>query len=223
MTREVLLAALAALASCEVDHHVRLLLGPNEDTISSGFTCHDPDAPANLLVERAYDPATGTFAGTLVVDVVDLGGVFPSCLAEDIEASCGSASCQLLVADAPTRFCDDTLRVPISDLADAPRELEAYLDAHYPTVIADAPHRPVILRVVITQQACADIQVQTAGAWAPLDPASVLGCAYSCPLSLDDANGTISVGLDTTLAGSSATACQEAVDVCAEFPAKPQL
>lgn len=223
MTARSLAIAAALLASCEVDHHVRLLLGPNEDTPSAGFTCRDPADGSAFLLQRGYDITAGELTATLVVDVIDLGDVFPSCLAEDIEAACGSATCQLLVSDAPKRFCDDTLAIPITDLRSAPAEIEAYLDAHYPEVITDAPHRPVILRVALTQELCSTIGAPDGDVWPSLDPMKVLGCAYSCPLSLADANGTISVGLDTTLAGSSATACQDAVEFCAAFPEKPQL
>jgi hypothetical protein len=213
---------LLLLAACQVDHHVELLLGPNKDTPSAGFTCKDPANPTQLLIARGYTAADATLRFTLVVDVIDLGNVFPSCLGEDIMTACGSGGCQLSTQVAPKRFCEPVAVPNITSSATAARQIDDYLAAMYPDVIDDAPHRPVIVRAVALLNAdCRTLQAATDGVYPSLDPDQALGCAYSCPVSLDDAQGTISLGLDTALAGSGASACVQAVKVCAEFPAGP--
>lgn len=212
------------LAACQVDHHITLLLGPDADTLTSGFTCPDPSMPAAPLLARGYVPATQTLNFTLVVDVIDLGDTLPNCLGEDVEAACADGnSCQLKIADAPRRACVE-LHIPnITDLVTAPLKVRTYLADNLPEIVSSAPHRPVMIRAVATQESCATIKTPAGDVWPELDPAAALGCAYSCPVNLDDAQDTIFLGLGIRVADLTPEQCANVVQACAQFPAIPQL
>jgi hypothetical protein len=206
---------LLLLAGCQVDRHVTLELGPDENSVTHGFTCMDPQMPQQLVFQRALTGKTLDFY--LVVDVIDVGSNVPSCLAEDVVATCADGHCQVSVADAPTRFCGE-VKVDVTDAADAPRAVTTYLANNFPTVIQDAPHHPVIVRAVATTEPCTSVTVASAGTWSTLTSALVLGCAYSCPLDLDDANGTVSLGINIDLTNATPAECLQVVDECATFP-----
>jgi hypothetical protein len=207
-----------AVFACTIDRHVTLLLGPDDTTLTTGFTCDDPNGDGLPLLAEAYSGSNQMLTFNLVVDVIDVGEHVPSCLGEDIEAACGDGACQLSVADAPTRFCQTVNVGPITELAGAPAQVIAALQQQFPTVIAKAPDRPVIVRAVATMQPCGPLGSAADGAWPALDSTMALGCAYSCPLNLDDADGIVSLGLSVAVAGSDAMMCTAAVRACARFP-----
>jgi hypothetical protein len=216
--RSAALLVVALACSCTIHRHVTLLLGPDDDTLTAGFSCLGSDGLP--LFAAGYDAPTQTLSFNLVVDLVDVSQHVPSCLAEDIAAACADGECQLSVADAPTRFCQP-VSVKISSISSAPMELIAALQEQFPEVISKAPNRPVIVRAVATLQPCdAGIETSQAGAWLPLDPSMALGCAYSCPLNLNDADGEVSLGLNVPVMPSD-PACPIAVRDCASFPIIP--
>lgn len=218
------------IACCAIQHHVRLLLGPNEDTASAGFLCKDPLDESQYLFARAY--AQGHLTFQLVVDLVDLGGDFPSCLAEDIRAQCHDETgpCTLAKSVAPQRFCT-TVDAAFDTAQNPAKTLMAYLHDTYPSLIADTTDRPVIVRAVATTQPCSELMQTSAvnpNAWVVLDsdsPSSptaqhvVLGCAYSCPVLLDQVGDQISLGLDLGLGSIDTQQCISTIDACARFPA----
>ena len=223
----------AVIISCAIHHNVRLLLGPNESTISSGFLCMDPLDTSQLLFARAYTASTGTLDFRLVVDLIDLGGAFPSCLAEDIRATCldESGPCKLLQSIAPTRICEQ-VSMPFDLSTNAAVQVNNYLHAHYTGLIANATDRPVIVRAVATLESCNDVRQPSSthpDSWAHLDsddPSSptaknvVLGCAYSCPVLLDEVDDSVSLGIDLGFGvGIPNDACIATIDACAKFPA----
>lgn len=207
---------LLALVACTDVHHVTLLVGTSSSTLSGGFTCPDPDAPGHLLFERALEDSLDF---SMLVDFIDLGDQFPSCLAEDVVAACsGSNSCGITVADAPVRFCEE-VHIDRAALGSDPQTaIRNYLAENFSNITSEAPHRAVIVRAVATTQACGQLTVTTTAEWPAPAPADVLGCAYSCPVDLDDLDGTLQLGLNLDLKGATAQQCVAAIDACAQFP-----
>ena len=97
-----------AVFACTIDRHVTLLLGPDDTTLTTGFTCDDPNGSGLPLLAEAWSGSNDMLTFQLVVDVIDVGEHVPSCLGEDIEAACADGACELSVADAvlrPRRSC----------------------------------------------------------------------------------------------------------------------
>ena len=74
------------------------------------------------------------------------------------------------------------------------------------SVIQDAPDEFVLLRVVATRQSCDDVKGDPLPA---LDPAQLVGCAYSCPTLFDRAD-EVFLGFETLTAS-----CEQGVRICA--------
>ncbi|HEX4418045.1 MAG TPA: hypothetical protein VH165_09110 [Kofleriaceae bacterium] len=178
------LAAASGFAACTEHRTVTLLFGPTDTTLTVGFTCKD-DSGA-LLLARTLGPSGYTFQ--LVLETVDLGKTLPGCRGEELLASCGKHGCKRI-----GRFCA-TVTVPTMDSVAILAALHAQLG--HPTLIADAPSDPVIVRAVATQQSC-DALMPADGTYPKLDPDLAVGCAYSCPVVLDDLRGTLGMALDT--------------------------
>src|SRR5262249_18427470 len=119
----------------------------------------------------------------LVIDVLAMApGAPTSCLPIGIAAWCTqNQSCLPVPA---MRRCLD---VDLSDGAAAylggtiGAEVETQLAGLMP--IEDAPHDPVLVRAVATTQSCA--AVMALGPSDPFDRAQLVGCARSCPVTLD--------------------------------------
>jgi hypothetical protein len=202
---------LTIILACAIDRHVTLLLGPTATQPSSGFRCPDPNDPTSSLFGRSA--AMGKLRFNLVVDLIDVGQHVPSCVGEDILASCADGTCKPTTAAAPKRYC-----MPIAVDAGTPAAVaQSVLQALQGSAItSEAPHHPVIVRAVATMDDCAQhIQVANNGVWAPLDASQVLGCAYSCPVDLDTIDGDVSLGIGIDLTMLSPTQCVTAIDACA--------
>lgn len=193
-------------AGCEREHAVRIQLGPTPDGLTIGFLCRD--ASGALIADN---PRTRTPGGgvrfQVVVDLVDLGGQVPGCRGEELLAACGDGACTL--APTPRRFCT-SVEIARDELATAGRDalierLRAALASE--PVTRDAPEAPVVIRVATTSESCDSVQDGTLA----LD--QVVGCAYSCPVQLDEVDGPIAVSLDTL-----DDRCVDEMRVCAAFP-----
>jgi hypothetical protein len=198
------LAALAALIGCEDHRTVTLLFGPTDQTLTAGFTCRD-DTGA-YLIERAHAGATYDFQ--VVIDVVDLGARYPGCRGEEVVAACTGvgARCGLLA-----RSCT-SVHIAKANISPDSALLRALHDQlGHPQLLAEAPHRPIVVRVVATTQPCAEL-TPPGGGFPHLTPALATGCAYSCPVVLDDFTGSLGVALDTL-----SNKCAAQVAGCAEF------
>ena len=222
--RRLLVAAV--VVSCAIHHHVRVVLGPADGSSSNGYECRDPLDPTKFLFARAV--VDGHLRFNLVVDLIDLGGQYPGCLAEQIHNACtdasGNARCKLLRSAAPTRVCVP-VDVPIA--GDPGAAIAKALRDQYSTVIDNAPDQPVILRAVATTQSCGSIQTPAgSGDWpnlasdnTPGSANTVLGCAYSCPVLLDQVADAVYIGIDIGLGTITNDQCISAIDECAVFPA----
>lgn len=215
------LAALAAiaLAACQVEHKVKLELAGDAGSISHGFLCRTetslPDLIAgDFLFERGHDPATGEVSFSMIVEVTSLGDVLPGCLPEEILGVCRSA------ADCPSaaRVCAPLTvagprgkRLAMMNEAEAAAfvsQLGAALKA-LPPLLHDAPDGPVVVRAVASTDSCEQL-----AATGRLDVDSLMGCAYSCPVILDDLDGSLRLGFAT-----SEDFCASEVRGCAAYPA----
>ena len=203
-----IIAFLLALAACSKTNDVTLLLGPDEDRISRGFVCRRTGAPnAPFLMQDVF--ANGKLRFAFVVDVLELDaeGVFPGCRGEELFAYCQTHDC----ARSLKRTCIPDVEVdfPASFDANDPVQLQALVtklraSLAGKTLVKDAPSAPVIIRVV----AMADCPAAT-----KLDPTAALGCAYSCPVQLDNISGSVAISLDTF-----SDNCEPEVQACAAFP-----
>jgi hypothetical protein len=187
MTTPLALACLAVLAACEERRSITLLLGPNDHTLTTGFSCRD-DAGTPLIAQTQRGTA---FTFQLVFDTFDLGTTFPGCRGEELFAACAEHACGRI-----GRYCT-TVSITLADIGKPPAILTAlHQQIGHPHIIADAPGAPIVVRAVATQQSCAEL-LPASGAYPALDPDLAVGCAYSCPVVLDDLRGSLGMALDT--------------------------
>jgi len=198
-----LASALAALAACEEHHNVTLLLGPNDTTLTVGFTCRDDSG--DLLLGQAREGNQLVFQ--LVFDTFDLGHQLPGCRGEELLASCDNHKCTRI-----GRLCK-TVKLPVNLGSSNPAATLAALHDQLGTekLITDAPDDPIIVRAAATLQSCAELEPED-GSLPALDPARAIGCAYSCPVVLDDLRGSLGMALDTL-----DDRCAPQVRACAKF------
>jgi hypothetical protein len=206
--RLVALGTLVTLAACQRVHEVEIQLGPDDGTFTIGFQCRlDNGMP---LVERAHVGSVYRFS--VVIDLIDLGGELGGCRGEELVRQCSSGACSVVPRADGTRYC---VPVELPEALVRSMNPRAILDAIRPQlavepITANAPDRPVLIRAVGTTQPCDELRNVPA---AEHDPARVTGCAYSCPVQLDAADGPISLSLDAL-----DERCAQEVAVCAAFP-----
>jgi hypothetical protein len=209
------------VAACNDAHHVEILLGPDETTLSRGFTCFEEEAPAiprfeDLLLTRGtfvdHDPGPGvdgSLTFNIVVDFITLGDGVPACRGEEITRWCETHTCRPVVVEP--RYCQS---VTINHIVPADLLMAGGLEAFrvrslpelyaqlrgYGDITENAPDESVIIRVVATNQTCASLTTPVGGAYPPFDTAAgsptLIGCASSCPVQLDTIKGTVELTLD---------------------------
>lgn len=198
----LVLASSCALAACEEHHNVQLLLGPNDHTLTVGFTCRDDDGV--LLVEQTRRGSAYSFQ--VVFDTFDLGKTLPGCRGEELFASCSDRACKRI-----SRQCRTVTLNGIGSFAQ-PAILSALHDQLGDLkLLSDAPDHPIVVRAAATQQPCDEL-LPADGSLPALDPELAVGCAYSCPVVLDDLRGTLGLALDTL-----DDRCAPQVRACARF------
>jgi hypothetical protein len=213
------LSTLGALAACQTEHKVKLQLAGEGGTISQGFLCRTETALPELLAgdflfERGHDQATGEVRFSMIVEVTSLGDVLPGCLPEELLGVCRGA------ADCPSaaRICAPIAvtgprgkRLAMMNETEASSffsQLGASLKA-LPPLFRDAPDGPVVVRAVASTDSCEQL-----AATGRLDVDSLMGCAYSCPVILDDLDGSLRLGFATR-----EDFCAPEVRGCAAYPA----
>jgi len=178
---------LLALGACADHRTVTLLFGPNDTTLTAGFSCRDD---ANVpLIERTHRGAMYTFQ--IVIDTLELGNTYPGCRGEELIAACSNGGCS-----SYSRYCV-SVSIAQGDIS-SPAAILASLHAQigHPELIASAPSSPIVVRAVATEQPCAEL-VPAGGSFPRLAPELAVGCAYSCPVVLDDFRGSLGMALDT--------------------------
>lgn len=190
---------LVLLSSCVETRSVALTFGSEGEGLD-GFMCRD--GAGNQLLGRAPSGRA-----SIVLDFMSLGGV-PGCRTGQMIKWCKTHTCKPLSAK---RVCVEvTLPSPDDDrtrlrgaLAEALRGSGAAL--------ADAPDEFVMVRVVGTTESCSALAVDGAGSLPPFDKSALLGCAYSCPVLLDQAQDDVYLGFETFQ-----DACEQAVKTCSD-------
>jgi len=203
-----------AVAGCHRTNDLELQLGPKPDQLSQGFQCKDPSDPSSYLFQRAITVSgtTYTMQYSLLVDVIHLRGVVPSCAGEDIVAACPDATACPTDAD---RVCLDFGPITFDHLPnkdEVTARIISEFDAHRGALYDNAPDGPVFVRVIaFVHDRC------TAGIPA-FATDNVVGCAFSCPEVLDDISGTLTVQLQLLTPLATTDACDAAIVACAQFP-----
>jgi len=196
---------LLMVLGCERTHDVSIRLGPDDKSVTTGFQCR-----------RADDTFIGDIAlvgdrlkFNVVVDFIDLGGGVPGCRGEELVKTCKQpGACTIATT---TRYCAP-LDLPVALIGQADQKqliglVHDQLVAQG-AITTDAPNGPVLVRAVATTESCAAITPGHA-----FTPDQVIGCAYSCPVVLDEIGGPIGLSLDVL-----DDHCEAQVKVCASFP-----
>lgn len=206
------------VAGCAREHEVNILLGPTSDSVTVGFLCRADAVPHELLFSSAVN--SGRVEFNLVVDLVGFQGRYPGCRGEELVKACPTReSCDILLRPIGKRFCTP-LHIEVADVINPDVDIrnKAVRDTlteqlNNKTIFADAPDIPVLVRAVATTQACAEIENPVNGAYPDLNAMAAVGCAYSCPVLLDEVRGTLSLSLDAL-----SDQCEMQVRICAAFP-----
>jgi hypothetical protein len=195
---------LALLVACQRSHEVQILFGPDEDTISVGFTCVDTNN--DLIILRART-APGELQFALRVDVMTMGKQILGCRGEELIDACDEpGNCALAKSECTVV----TLQLSSGDdAASIIEKMRTELRKQNFIVTNDAPDTPVVIRVTLF-----DLQAPQTSLECPanLPIADAVGCAHSCPVQLDDID-KVSVSL-----GTLTRQCEGAVRLCAAFP-----
>jgi hypothetical protein len=204
----VMLGLTLLTVACAPTHEVELDL-----TSRRPLACVEGDGTAELVVARTMTTENRARDLVYVFDFITLTG-FPRCGAGSIADFCSAGAC---VLSAPTRRCIHIPRAHLdSVVAASPGELPAPIDVvpdeALGALLTDAPDGPLLIRLVATME---DASALCDGApLALFDPDLVLGCAYSCPVVLDEAREPIAVDLDPSF---GATCTFRDVEACAQF------
>ncbi len=203
MRARLFVTILLLMFACSTkQNNVELSFG-DTTTTPIGFRCRD--STGKLLDARAVDATTRTMTVSIVTDFIALNG-FPDCRGDDVLNWCEANPCNAL----PMRNCIE-LSAPLTaatptttagTASTAMNQILGELPGH--TVIDDAPTQAVIVRVVATAEPCA-----TLGDGA-FDTTMLTGCAFSCPLLLNDVSGQVLLDLPTIT-----DLCEDDVIACA--------
>ena len=202
---------LLSLLACQRTHDVTIELGPDNQRISVGFQCRRLDNTFIGDIALAGD----RLKFRVVVDIIDLGGGLPGCRGEELVQTCATPGrCSIATRSDGTRFCAELdLPIALLGLADQSQLVATVHDQLTKQAITtDAPDRPVLIRSVATTETCDAFEGAGAATHA-FAQAQVIGCAYSCPVQLDDIAGPIALSLDVF-----DDHCEAQVKVCASFP-----
>jgi hypothetical protein len=191
------------LAGCAADVNEVALILPEDGAV--GLTCVDSETGEPLLTRARV--TGGTVEVSVVVDYLRFEGV-PSCRPTQLLAWCAERGCPAVARDCRT------VRLPVpGGTPTLPEIQDAVLTelARGGPVTSDAPDGVVLVRMVVTNQAC-DALLPSPGERPPRPACDdLLGCLYSCPVQLDEVRGDVLLELD-----SLTEQCDEVVvGVCA--------
>jgi hypothetical protein len=200
------------LAGCAAHHEVELDL-----TSRRPLACIEGDRSTDLVVGRTQTAANRSRDLVYVFDFVTMTG-FPRCGAGSIADFCTGDACALSVEDrrcvrVPREHLDAVLAAHPGEL---PTPIEVVPDEALGALLADAPDGPLLIRLVATMEDASGLC--DGAAIRRFDPDLVVGCAYSCPVVLDDAREPIPLDLDPSF-GPWCTFRE--VEACAQFLLSP--
>lgn len=196
------LAWACALFAAGCVNDVRLVLPPGG---ALGLACVDSTTREPLILGAAQ-PGGGA-AASVVIDYLAFDGV-PSCRPTQLVGWCTRLGCPVRQRECVELTVDPPLPMDLPGVQDA---LVEALRARGP-LSADAPDGVVLVRMVLTQQPCAELRDL-----AQYRCDALLGCVYSCPVQLDEVQGDVLLELDAL-----GTTCDEAVvATCATLGLEP--
>ena len=204
MVKLYLIAVL--LVACDDHRSVKLLLGPDDNTLSIGFQCHAPGSSKPLF--EAAKQADGMYHFQIVVDFVPVSDHVPGCRGEDITRTCNKGTCEPQVG---ARYCR-ALVVTGSSPTSCSRTSRASSPPIRPSS-ANAPDGPVMIRAVSTLQRPRFRSSRPAATTICRSSPLGAGLRVSRPVELDHVL-KVSLYLDAL-----DTDCANLVAACATFPA----
>jgi hypothetical protein len=196
---------LMTLSACVETRSVALTFGEGGEGLD-GFMCRTgnaSDGGVQLLSRMAPDtPAS------LVIDFVTLGGV-PGCRTGQMISWCRTHTCK------PIGNKRECVSVKLPGPNDNRLELRTALNdaiRKSGARVSDTPDEFVLVRVVGTTQSCDDLEkVNENGDPAEFDKSLLLGCAYSCPVLLDQIEQDVYLGFETFQ-----DTCEQGVKTCSD-------
>lgn len=147
---------------------------------------------------------------SVVVDFLGIPGGEPQCLPQSLVRWCATHCCHQMI---PARVCSEILLGDGGPLPIDPRALAAQIQQGLRGVriTSDAPNGQLMVRAVVTTERCADLSPGAGAASIPrFDSDHLVGCAYSCPVTLDAVSGSLELGLP-----AFNDLCEPIVEVCA--------
>lgn len=198
------LALALLVGGCDEVRQVKMSFGEEGEGLD-GFLCRE-DASDAYLLERSR-PQDG--ASSLVVDFIELEGA-PGCRSGQLIQWCATHDCRVL---AEHRTCTP---FPLPDVEGTDRSvargrlLDTIRGLSGARVSSDAPDRFIIVRATATLQPCDSLLPSPENALPELLEDALVGCAYSCPVLLDQLEQDVFLGFDTLT-----EKCAQGVRVCA--------
>lgn len=212
MTARVIAAPLTltlaslVVASCTESRRVGVTFGAEGEGLD-GFMCRDK--AGSELLDRLVDPSGAVRPANLVVDLIRLGGV-PGCRSGQLVKWCAVHECSAI---ASSRSCV-TVNLP-ADVSTLERPdlrariLDSLRAVSGHSIVEDAPGEFLLLRIIGTAQSC-DEMMTSADEIPLFDPEQLVGCAYSCPVLIDEVEQDVYLGFETLTAQ-----CEQGVRLCA--------
>lgn len=208
MRRLVFIAVLAGGCREEV-RELQLVLGAGGGMrVSDGLVC--PVGGGAYLIESLWqDEERG---GCMVVDVVPTHGS-PGCRISELQFACTQEACE---PDTRYRVLLPLQGMPpsLTDKDGKPITPEQAIltwirnRVRDEVIFDDAPDTLAVLRATIVRSACEDLDDEVDPRF---DCSDVVGCVYSCPISMGSVSGQVTLDLDSF----AESACIRDVRLCA--------
>lgn len=156
-----------------------------------------------LLISRARSAGSAR----VVLDYFGINGGVPGCLPDSLIDHCTAHCCPSYPSQ---RVCIDVTLADAATRSDLQLADDLLASLRGRVATHDAPDGYVLVRVVVTTETCAELEPTDAGTPPEFDSTKLVGCAFSCPVRLDEVPGSLSLGLPAL-----GDQCGASVDSCA--------
>jgi len=193
------LCVAATMLACGEEVSTLRLIGGLDGAEPRGLVCRQEADPDKLMAERGLEAGRAS----MIVDFIRLGGT-PGCRTGELVQWCMERGCSPILEH---RACVDIDLTGVTSIVGAAEALLAALDRFQ--VSRNAPQEPVVIRTILSAQPCSSVPGPGSG-----DPDvacdALMGCLYTCPVTLGEAEGDIVLDFDVL-----GDACEAEVRICA--------